>query len=248
MRLCEQPTARAASTKARSFSESTCAHHPCNAGPAYHADHQAYAEQAALQFDLERPGDDYLAKHFYLDRLNQHFAVHQAGECKGQQQRRQGQHDIGQAHEDRIDPSSVISRIEPDEDADDQGSQHGDGADGQRDAGAVQDAAEDVATQAVGAEGELARRGERHAVGVESVRKLLVGHMGSQQIGEGGDKDQQQDNGQSSGDEAVAQQGVPGGRSGGEVGDDFGGTHTGFSGWDGRGVAPGGGVPLPARM
>ena len=101
---------------------------------------------------------------------------------------REGQHHVGGGVEHRVDPSPPVGRDHGRDAADDQTEQRAAEADDERDPGPVDQAAEDVAVEIVGAEQVApARAGVLHAVVVPEVG---VGQR--QQVGEGrqeGDED-----------------------------------------------------------
>ena len=93
----------------------------------------------------DRPGE-----HGNIDDADGNHGVHQpaaqhCGDKDGQQDGGKGEKDIPHTHNDAVHPALEISGDEPQDIACSGGDAHGDDANLQRDAGAVQDAAENVA-------------------------------------------------------------------------------------------------------
>ena len=75
-----------------------------------------------------------------------------------QQERRHGQHGVGQAHDQRVGPASVVAGHGPEHHADAHCQRDRQRADGQRDPATVDRAPQDVATDVVAAERVRERR------------------------------------------------------------------------------------------
>jgi hypothetical protein len=75
-----------------------------------------------------------------------------------QDDRREGEHHVHEPHHDGVDDAAAVAADQAEGDAAGEGDRRRDEADGERDAGAVDDAREDVAADLVGAEPELRRR------------------------------------------------------------------------------------------
>ena len=88
-----------------------------------------------------------------------------------ERQQRQGDHAVGQAHQQGVQPAAVIARPEADDGADDGGDEGGDEADEERHLAAIEQAQEEIAPQLVGAE-RMAERGALEAV--EQIDRLGV--------------------------------------------------------------------------
>ena len=135
-------------------------------------------------------GDQHL-----VDALAQHREQDQR-----HQDRRKGQHEVDDAHQERVDLAAGIGRDQADHDAD--GERHHDryGADEQADAHAVEDRRQHVARLAVGAQPvdhlAVARDGARRHLGVEQVEagdveRVLRRDPGREQGDEGRDHHQE---------------------------------------------------------
>ncbi len=73
---------------------------------------------------------------------------------QGQQQRGEGQDEVHDAHQHRIDPAAGIAGHKADDDAGYQGNEDHDRADQQRVAGAMDETGQDIAPHRIGAEQE----------------------------------------------------------------------------------------------
>ena len=96
---------------------------------------------------IGRPGGERDRDHRVLDAR-----AERGGEGERQHQAREGQEDVGDAHQHGVDPAAEISRGQPDREADRHHDDRDQGDDGQRDARAEEDARVDVAAELVGAE------------------------------------------------------------------------------------------------
>ena len=102
------------------------------------------------------------------------------GEADRQQQRREGHHQVGEAHQRAADPAAEIAGGDADQRADQQRRAIGDDADDQRGARAEEDAGQQVAAEQVGAEPEVGVGRQRRAFQRQPVEDLLVGIVGGE--------------------------------------------------------------------
>ena len=82
----------------------------------------------------------------------QHRAAIHREEDQEQEDGGEGEHQIDEAHQQRVDPAAVVAGDGPDHDPDQRRDQRGADADGERDAAAVDQAAQLIPPQLVGAE------------------------------------------------------------------------------------------------
>ena len=124
----------------------------------------------------------------------------------GQQDEGEGEHAVHDAHDDRVHHAAGVAGDEPQQDADD-AAQHS-GADGHHDAhpGAVEEPAEEVAPQVVGAQDMPL--GEGRQVGLQDVD--LIGVVGGEHRGQHAHEDHQTDDDQTHHGRLVAAEFVPG--------------------------------------
>src|SRR5215207_9823379 len=91
-----------------------------------------------------------------------------------EQQDREGEHDVGQPREHRVDPSAEVPGEQPDRDADEHREAGRDERDLERDARAVDRAREDVPAETVDAERVLTGRAGRRPEDVQGLRALVL--------------------------------------------------------------------------
>ena len=109
-----------------------------------------------------------------------------------QEQRRKGQDDVHDAHDQRIDQAPAVTRQQAEDDAGDERRGHHDETDGQREARTIDQARQDIAADGVGAEQELgvaARLPGRRRQ--EEITELVVRRMRREQRREDRHQDQQ---------------------------------------------------------
>ena len=93
-----------------------------------------------------RPGQDAQHDHDEVHPLFDGDArAEDGGEDHGKRQERQAAHDLGEAHDDIVDPAAEVAGEAAEDDADDQLDDDGDGADGHGDLAAVDEAVKHVA-------------------------------------------------------------------------------------------------------
>ena len=126
-------------------------------------------------------------------------------EGQGQDQAREGEEDVGDPHQDGVEPAAGIACEGADQEADRADDDRDQGDDGERDARAPDDAGVDVAAELVGAE-PVGGRGRLQALG----EVLGDGRLRGEPGGEGGDQDQQQDDGEADQRHRVGAEGEPG--------------------------------------
>ena len=95
-------------------------------------------------------------------------------EGDGDEQERDGQHEVDEPCEQGVDHAAEEAGRQPDDDADDHGQERCGNSDEQRDPRAVGDADEDVAPEVVGAQPEGRVRGKGEPVGRESGLAVLL--------------------------------------------------------------------------
>jgi hypothetical protein len=112
-----------------------------------------------------------------------------SNEGKRQHQLREGQEDIGDAHQDRVGPAAGITGDRADQEADGRGDDGDQDHHVKRPARAIDDARIDVAAEVVGA--EPVRGARRQQAGVLQIAD--GGRIGRQHVGKGGDHKQRDD-------------------------------------------------------
>ena len=113
----------------------------------------ARAERAGGQHVVGTAEDQHLAPHQPRhggpaddaddDEHDRKRRAHRRGDRDEQQQRREGEGDVGKPHDDGVDPAAVVAGDEAQGDAEERGDGLGDEADAERDAGAVDDPAQE---------------------------------------------------------------------------------------------------------
>ena len=149
------------------------------------------------------------------DRVGRQAALQRAcrAEAEGQQQDREGEHDVHRARQRSVDSAAVVARDHAQRHADDHDQAGGEEGGRERYARAVDRAAEDIAPERVGPHDVAVARRRGRAELVERVGVLRVRRMRAEQLhdlaGEDRDDDEQHDDGQRDERDLVAPQPAP---------------------------------------
>jgi hypothetical protein len=118
--------------------------------------------------------------------------VEEGGEHDRKQERREGSHQIGKAHQQAADDAAEEARGDADHGANRDGDAVGDDADDQRRARPVEEPRQEIAAEQVGTEQEMAARRQRRPLQCQPIEELLVGRERRNQR-RGGRRDDHED-------------------------------------------------------
>ena len=168
-----------------------------------------FAFRQPHRLGIDHPGDLHPVHQGDHDDDDGKAGLEDGGERDGEQERRKGHHQVGEAHDRGPRRAPQISRGNPQKTADHHRDPIGENADQQRGAGAVEQPRELVAPIGVGAEPEALAGGKRRALQRQAVEELLIGIVRGDRRGEQAERQQHQNHAKTDHRQPVATEAPP---------------------------------------